>query len=166
MHAAKSITFQKSIEDDRLFPFDTSVAYMMWRNALKKTRMDERDRSTNHRRVHPHVLRKFFRTRLGAVIPVDVVEALMGHERYLTEVYRRYSVEQLAEFYLKGEHALLVFTETQEVSKIRKEIEERNQQLQTLVNGLTSENLELKSRISKVEIKIIELKKAIEKLLK
>ena len=31
------------------------------------------------------MLRKFFRTRLGAVIPVDVVEALMGHEGYLTE---------------------------------------------------------------------------------
>jgi len=101
-----------------------------------------------------------------ACMPVDVVEALMGHERYLTEVYRRYSVEQLAEFYVKGEHALLVFTEAQELGKIREEIEECNTQLQTLVNGLTSENIEFRNRISehnlkitKVELEITELKR-------
>lgn len=161
---AKS-SFPKTTENDRLFPFTSSVAYIMWRGALKKARLSERDPSTNHRKVHPHVLRKFFRTRLGAVIPVDVTEALMGHEGYLTEVYRRYSPEQLAEFYLKGEHALLVFTEAQELGKLREEIEGRNKQLQTLVNGLTSENLELKNRLSKVEVEITELKKAIEKMI-
>jgi tetrahydromethanopterin S-methyltransferase subunit F len=40
------------------------------------------------------------------VIPSDVVEALMGHEEGLTEVYRRYSTEDLEEFYKKGEYAL------------------------------------------------------------
>ena len=163
--AVSKSPFPKDSEDNRLFPYHISNAYMQWRNALQKARMAERDQSTNFRRVHPHVLRKFFRTRLGAVIPVDVVEALMGHERYLTEVYRRYSVEQLAEFYLKGEHALLVFTEAQELGKLREEIEERNKQLQHVVNGVTSENLELKSRISKVELEILELKKMIEKLM-
>jgi integrase len=71
------------------------------------------------REDHPHTLRKFFRTRLGAVsIPIDVVEALMGHEGYLTEVYRRYSIEDLRKFCLKGESALLVFMEAQEVTKL------------------------------------------------
>jgi len=34
-------------------------------------------------------------------IPVDVVEALMGHEGYFTEVYGSYTVEDLARFYKK-----------------------------------------------------------------
>lgn len=89
----------------------------------------------------------------------------MGHEGYLTEVYRRYSTEDLAKFYLQGESALLIFTEAEEVNRLREEVEERNKQLQTLVNGLTGENLELKSRMSKIELEITELKKAIEKVL-
>ena len=60
-------------------------------------------------------------------------------------------MEQLAKFYLQGESALLVFAEAEEVSKLRVEVEEKNKQLQTLVNGLTAENLELKSRMSKME---------------
>lgn len=157
----KSHMFKKTEveKEDRLFPFESQVAYVMWRNALDKARMNERDKSTNVRKLHPHVLRKFFRTRLGAVIPVDVTEALMGHEGYLAEVYRRYSMEDLAKFYLQGEPALLVFTEAEEVSKLKVEVEERNKQLQTLVNGITAENLELESRVSKMELEHTSLKK-------
>jgi len=38
-------------------------------------------------------------------------------------------MEELAKFYREGEHALLVFTETGEVAKIRREIEEQRRQL-------------------------------------
>jgi hypothetical protein len=134
--------------------------------------MDDRDKSTNFRKMHPHVLRKFFRTRLGSVIPVDVVEALMGHEGYLTEVYRRYTLEDLAKFYLKGESALLVFTEAEEVSRLRVEVEESNRALQTLVNTLATksmrleeENKDLRHRIQSTEKKLGELEKLIREAL-
>jgi len=95
---------------------------------------------------------------------------LMGHEGYLTEVYRRYTIEDLREFYLKGESALLVFTDAAEVTKLRqeveeyahkiqKEVDERNKTLQTLVNGLTTENLDMKSKVAKVELENMEIKK-------
>ena len=102
---------------------------------------------------------------MGSVIPVDVTEALMGHEGYLTEVYRRYSVEDLAKFYKQGEPALLIFTESGEVSKLKAEVEERNKQLQTLVNGLAAENIELKERIAKVELGLDDLKRMFERML-
>lgn len=174
----KSHFYKKLAEDDRVFPFETGVAYMVWHNALEKTGMSERDKSTNRRKLHPHVLRKFFRTRLGSVIPVDVVEALMGHEGYLTEVYRRYSMEDLAKFYLQGESALLVFTEAGEVTRLRQEVEESKEQLQTLVNTLTmksmkleEENKDLNSRIeqtnrklSTIENAVVESKKMVSEL--
>ena len=69
-------------------------------------------------------MRKFFRTELGAVIPVDIVETLMGHEGYLTEVYRRYSFEDLGKFYQQGEHALIIFGSGEDVNKLREEIED------------------------------------------
>jgi len=160
---AKSHLYKKSLEDKRVFPFDPRTAYSIWTKALHKSGLNGKDKSTGREKIHPHVLRKFFRTRLGATgIPVDVVEALMGHEGYLTEVYRRYTIENLREFYLKGESALLVFTDAAEVTKLRqeveehahkiqKEVDERNRSLQSLVNGLTSENLELKRRVSSME---------------
>lgn len=160
--SGKSHLYEKSEFDSRVFPFEDTTARHMWNSALRKTKNGQRDKKTNRYRLHPHVLRKYFRTRLGAVIPVDVVEALMGHEGYLTEVYRRYTVEDLAKFYKKGEHALLVFTEAAEVGKLRVEIEERNKQLQTLVNGLTSDNMRQKSQIEKLEGKM----ERIERILK
>jgi len=162
--AAKSHRYGKSKEDERLFPFEGNTAYVAWNRALKKTGNHVRDKATNIHKTHPHTLRKFFRTKLGAVIPVDVVEALMGHEGYLTEVYRRYSMDDLAKFYKQGESALLIFTEAEEVGKLRAEVEDRNRQLQTLVNGLTAENLELKSRVSRAEMEILKVIKKVEDL--
>ncbi|MCD6264078.1 tyrosine-type recombinase/integrase [Candidatus Bathyarchaeota archaeon] len=159
--AGKSHRYAKSREDPRVFPFTDANARFMWRNSLKKAGLKEHDERTNRTTLHPHVLRKFFRSRMGAVIPVDVVEALMGHEGYLTEVYRRYSREELAQFYLKGEHTVLIFTEAAEIGRLRREIEERNQQLQALVNGLTAENLELRSRLAQLELQHAEFRKRV-----
>lgn len=132
----------------------------MWRNAVSKSGFDKRfqyNSSLERFTVHPHVLRKFFRTRMATVIPVDVVEALMGHEGYLTEVYRRYSLEDLAKYYKQGEHTLLVFTQAEEISKLKFEIEERNRQLQTLINGLATENMTLKAQIQNLNTKLEQL---------
>lgn len=162
----KSHLYDKDANDSRLFPFENTTAYSIWNTALKKAGFAKRDASTNRRRIHPHVLRKFFRTKMGTIIPVDVAEALMGHEEYLTEVYRRYSMEDLARFYLQGEPALLVFTEAEEVSRLRVEVEERNKQLQTLMNGLVTENLNLKTRINKTEERLAKMEKLIHEALK
>jgi hypothetical protein len=143
----KSSRYEKFTQDDRLFPFQNNTAYMIWTNALRKARFLEKDRATNRHTVHPHVLRKFFRTKLGSMIPVDVAEALMGHEGYLTEVYRRYSTEDLAKFYKQGEGALTIFTNAEEVSKLRVEVDEKNRQMQTIINGVVSENMALKAEL-------------------
>ena len=160
----KSHMYGKPTEDQRLFPFEANTAYAVWKNALRKAGFLKKDTQTNRHTVHPHVLRKFFRTKLGSVIPVDVVEALMGHEGYLTEVYRRYSQEDLAKFYSLGEAAVTVMAETEEVAKLRAEVEERNKQLQTLVNGLSAENLELKQRMQRLEQKLNEIEKALQEV--
>jgi len=101
---------------------------------------------------------------MATVTPVDVVEALMGHEGYLTEVYRRYSLEDLAKFYKQGEHTLLVFV-GEEVSRLRAEIEERNRQLQTLINGLATENMELKTQVKHLTDKLERLESIVNVLI-
>jgi hypothetical protein len=53
----------------------------------------------------------------------------MGHEGYLTEVYRKYSFEDLGKFYQQGEHTLIVFGSGEDVNKLREEISEKNKEL-------------------------------------
>jgi len=165
--AVKRSRYGKKAEDKRIRPFEANTAYYIWRNAIAKSGFAKRfqyNNSVERFTVHPHVLRKFFRTRMATVIPVDVVEALMGHEGYLTEVYRRYSLEDLAKFYKEGEHTLLVFA-SEEVSKLRADLEERNRQLQTLINGLASENMELKTQVKALTEKLERLESIVNTLI-
>jgi len=76
-----------------------------------------------------------------------------------------YQFNAHARAYKKGEGSLSVFTNGAETSKLRIEIEEKNKQLQTIINGLASENMELKSKIAKVENEVAEIKKIMEKLI-
>jgi len=165
----RSARFPKEGKDDRVWPFEDNTAYLIWRNAVEKSGFAKKfqyNNGTERLTVHPHVLRKFFRTRMATVIPVDVTEALMGHEGYLTEVYRRYSLEDLAEFYKKGEHALLVFGNGKDLAVLRAEVEEKNKQLQQIINGLVSENLTLKQEIQEHKKALEELKSAVAELRK
>jgi len=156
---ARSKKNPKTDYEDRLFPYEPNVAYMLFFNALKKAGLTDVDAYTGRLKLHPHVLRKFFRTRLGSVINADIAEALMGHEQGLTDVYRKYSIDELADFYKKGEGSLFIFSNGQEVTKLRNEVEEKNRQLQTVINGLTSENYELKGRLDKLEKQLEYLRK-------
>ncbi|MEM5881571.1 MAG: site-specific integrase [Candidatus Aenigmatarchaeota archaeon] len=55
--------------------------------------------------LHSHVLRKFFKTNMiAAGVPAPIVDRLMGHKRYLSEEYELYTLDQLKEWYLKGEY--------------------------------------------------------------
>ena len=80
---------EKPIEDNRLFPFSDRNVREMWERALKKAGLRNKDNSTGRSQIRIHALRKFFRSQLALACPVDIVEALMGHEGYLTEAYRR-----------------------------------------------------------------------------
>jgi integrase len=171
----KSRFYKKSGEDPRIFPFEPRTAYSIWTKALHKSRLNGKDKSTGREKIHPHVLRKHFRTRLATVIPVDVVEALMGHEGYLTEVYRRYSLEDLKKFYLQGEPSLLVFTDTKEIvefqkvlekksKELKKDVEEKSTRLQVLVNSLALENQSLKTELERNKVDLDKTKARVEKL--
>ncbi len=61
--------------------------------------------------LHPHVLRKFFKTQLiSAGLPGPIVDRLAGHARYLATEYELYTESQLKKWYKKGEEALTIFS--------------------------------------------------------
>ena len=140
----------KNLDDDRLFPFDTTTAYSMFRAALRKAGLDQRDARTGRYSVHPHVLRKWFRTRLGAVMQLDVVEALLGHEGYLTREYRKYTVRELSEFYLEAQEVLLLDVDVS-VDRLNSKITEQAEQLKVVTIEQAARIAEQSQRIQKLE---------------
>lgn len=147
----KSWRYGKKEDDDRLFPFDYSTALRIWENMLKKSNFIKKDNHTNRYKMHIHVLRKFFRSKMGTVIPVDIVEALMGHEGYLTEVYRKYSQDKLAEFYLQGVDSITVFNDRNGVKKLRKDMNTKMGNYDELINRQASKIKELERELAKLE---------------
>lgn len=142
--AASRSRYEKSSEDDRLFPIDYGTAKIMWFNAIKKSGLAQMDKTTNRYVLHPHTLRKFFRTNFS---DKDIAEALMGHDAYLSEAYRRYSEDQLAEIYLKNESSLLIFGNPDQISKLSEQASKTDERVKHLID----ENMDLRERLHKVE---------------
>ena len=137
-------------KDPRIFPIHRSMCSVMWNNMLRKANLDERDLTTGTRKLHIHTLRKYFRTNLTyAGMPLDVVEALMGHSGYLTDAYQRYSIEQLAEMYKKAVNSISIFEDEVGLDNIQEEqkiLKEENQKLKKDVDKLRMDLLEVKMK--------------------
>jgi integrase len=150
----------KNVNDNRIFPFSDSTVSQMWENALRNANLLSVDKSTNRKQLRIHQLRKYFRSQLALGCPVDIVEALMGHEGYLTDAYRRYTRAQMAEYYKKNEHHITL-SQNIPMEEIKKEISaEMNQAIKNLVvenQALGTKNKELEDKLTRLEkvVKVI-----------
>jgi len=158
----KGIGSDKDADDRRIFPFSVDVAERMWKRALKKAGLLNKDRKTGRSDLRIHQLRKFFRSQLALKCPVEIVESLMGHEGYLTECYRRYTKKQMAEYYLKGEYLLLVQV-PKEIAEVEREVKGEVEGIRKLVVSLSAENKELQKQNDVLRKKIDELVEKYEK---
>jgi len=137
---------------ERIFPWSTGTAVFMWNNACEKAGLNLRDNHTQRRIYHLHSLRKFFRSCIS--LDQDITHALMGHTEYLDDSYLRLEQE--------GEIARAYKDAMANVSIYAVEDQELRKQTETL----EQENLELKSRLAKVELEVTKLAKLIEELIK
>ena len=122
--------------EDRIFPVEYTSFFDSWKRALIKAGLADRDSQTRMRLRHIHTLRKFFRTQFGSAsnqVPPDVTEALMGHEEHLARVYAKYSSDQLAEFYTKGEPTVTVFGDAKELAAMKVQVEHGQRELEKIV---------------------------------
>jgi integrase len=139
----------KSPNDNRVFPFSTDVAGKMWINAVTNVGIYSKDRITNRSQTHLHQLRKFFRSQMGlGNCPRDIIEALMGHDEYLDIVYRRYTKQQVAEYYLKAEPHLYI-NASEDIEGIRQEFSFRQEATEDMVKKFAIENAEQRGKFNK-----------------
>jgi integrase len=101
--------------------------------------------------LSPHALRESFGGIMtGQGVPKTIVDFWLGHEiGGMAEAYQEAQYEDVRRMYLEREAHISVSV-GEDLTRIR-EIEEQERRLQALVNGLTSENLELKARLAQLE---------------
>jgi hypothetical protein len=91
--------------------------------------------------IHIHCLRKFFFTQMLQPLGRDIAEALMGHKLFLDSAYRRYTEDQMREFYLKGMDAVTIMLRRKGMSQ--EEIKESfKRQILTQVAGYSQEEVD------------------------
>ena len=134
----------KNPNDNTIFCFSYTNAWKIWDRLLRVSGYDQRDRSTKIHLMHIHTLRKFFETRMSyAGVPDAIYQCLEGHEGYLNGAYKRYTEQELSEWYKKGVQALLVFETQPDVSDIReqlKEVTHENKGYEDLIRQLKEQN--------------------------
>jgi integrase len=146
-----------------LFPFTKSVLEFSYLNALKKAGLGQRDVATGRHLRHAHTLRKFFKTEFTkAVKNPEIAEALMGHEEGVRTVYSKYTLEDLAKFYLEGESALAIFSNRAEVQRLMGELEGSRKYTAEVVATQQKTTDELKAEVVKLREDLLALAKRVQ----
>lgn len=133
-----------------LFPASSTTILASFANALEKIGKDDRDPKTNRRVYRLHQCRKFFRTVAAQKIPIDAVEALMGHEGYLSDAYVRYTTADLRDFYLQAEPSLLVGTDPEVATMM----------MGGQIDELRDENVTLRAELAVLQRQVVEVGEA------
>jgi len=95
--------------------------------------------------IHFHAFRAWFKTQVTDAHQSDFAEALMGHKS-LKLVYYRQNDKKRAETYLKVEPALTI-ADTEKIDRDFVELQENNQDLRSVVEGLSRQLRNLENKI-------------------
>ena len=118
----------------------------------------------------PHSLRESFGSiMLNSGVPDTVVDFWLGHEiGEMAEAYKTMQFESVKRMYAEREKLLSISAPKIDVEelkeKLKGEIEQQNRQLQTLVNSLLTENMDLKNRMGMAERKLEGIAKMLREL--
>lgn len=152
-------------------PLETNLVQNMLKAVAHKSGLvDKENNGKQFNPLSPHALRESFGSiMINSGVPDTIVDFWLGHEiGEMAEAYKGVQYESLKQMYAEREKLLSIspkenLEELRE--KLKGEIQEQNKQLQSMVNSLVTENLDLKQRIGRTEQKLGELEKAVHEIL-
>ena len=147
---AAGLSIPRPANDQRLFPFSVRNAQEMWVNALTAAGQLTRDPDTHRLTRSYHGLRKFFLSQSKLIIPAEIPETLAGHSRYLSDAYRRYTDQELADYYRQAEAQLTILAPP-ELRELTGEFRQKMEAHSEILQDLVAENLTLKKRLESIE---------------
>ncbi len=116
------LTSSRGVEHDvGNFPMSYWNARAIFSTALAAAGLDEKD-DYGRAVLHLHCLRKFFFSQLLPTLGREVVEALMGHTKFLDSAYRRFTEDQMQDFYTKGIDQVTIMLKDEKKVNVREEL--------------------------------------------
>jgi integrase len=131
--AVSKSRYGKDDTDKRIFPMSDENAREIWSNLVKKSGLYEIDSNTNRLKLHPHCLRKFFRSYFGNA---DLAEHFMGHQTGMTKFYRNKKKEDLSDEYQMYMHNVTVFSSgpsSERLNDMQNQLSKKDEQIQELL---------------------------------
>lgn len=110
------------------------------------------------RQIHPHQLRKFFRSYLALSMPVEMVEILMGHSGYLTSTCRRIPKKEIVEAYLQNEYRVTIQV-PKELKGMESEFRTRMNTHSEIIENVVKWNIYLKNEVAGMKSDIADILK-------
>lgn len=144
-----------NVYDNRIVPATNNTIQESYTRGLKKAGLFERDTNTNWCTITSHSLRKFFNSQMKTVMPAEMVEALMGHEGYLSGSYRRYNEEQLKSEYDKASHTVCLYA-SENIPVIKAELSNQQENIRALV----AENQRMRTEMEDLSVFIRRVKES------
>jgi len=136
----KRSRYAKDPNDKRVFPMSDENARTIWEIMVKKSGLWEKDSTTNRLTLHPHCLRKFFRSYFGNS---DLAQHLMGQATGMDKFYRNMKPEDLAQKYLKYMKNVTIFESAPDLSGIHEELQQKDERIKELEQKIAEINRKL-----------------------
>jgi len=142
------------------------VQNMLREVAVKSGLVDKTFNGKDFNPLSPHALRESFGSIMtNKGVPDTIVDFWLGHEiGEMAEAYKKGMAEDLKRIYLEKEPFICVSADVQLEAKMRAEIDEKNRQLQQIINGLVSENMDLKQKMQKADEKLRQVEQTLQEM--
>lgn len=117
---------------------------------------EEEMKSQSFNPLGPHALRESFGSIMtGKGVPDTIVDLWLLHEiGQMAQAYKNAKFEDVRQLYVEREQFISISTGGDLEEKLRQELDDTSRQLQTLVNGLATENVELKTSMRVLEMNL------------
>jgi len=148
----KRSRYEKNPDDKRIFPMSDENARTIWSIMVKKSGLFEKDSVTNRLTLHPHCLRKFFRSYLGNS---DLAEHLMGHASGMDKFYRNMKKEDLAKKFLEYMPNITILSGAPDLTDVHRELHEKSLQMKQMQEDMQILKLTLQGVQNQLEIEKI-----------
>jgi len=136
------------------------VQAMMRKLAVKSGLVSEEEmKSRSFNPLGPHALRESFGSIMtGKGVPDTIVDLWLGPEiGEMAKAYKNAKFEDVKQLYMEREQFISISTGGELEEKVRQELDDTSRQLQTLVNGLATENVGLKTDMRVLETAVSSL---------
>jgi integrase len=158
-YRARNVIGDKSVSpatEDSVFPFSYLSAAASFNKAVEAAGLGGKDATTGRNKLHLHMLRAWWLNSIKTKIPSNVAEAIIGHEGYLSDSYRDdsgagYTIQEKAEWYLKGESAVTINQDPAQLDRLTGEVDLRTKQFDEVMRAnatLTAELTNIKAQIA------------------